>query len=156
LGELMGPGSTLPASSTRNYDYPDLFIAVVEFCLGGIVGILIYAWCQRAPRAGASRKVGPAAPRIDNILPPLEMPAASSSEVKTVAAPPPPVVPPAPQAVTPPPPVVPPAPKVVTPPPPVVPPAPQVVTPPPAPATPAIPKIETTPKVEANPHTPRP
>lgn len=42
LGDLLGPGSTLPLSFTqRPYDYPDLFVSLIEFCVAAIVAISI-------------------------------------------------------------------------------------------------------------------
>ncbi|HVO80926.1 MAG TPA: hypothetical protein VMT28_09350 [Terriglobales bacterium] len=48
LGDLVGPGSTLPLSFTqRPYDYPDLFVSVIEFCIAAIVAISINWYFQR-------------------------------------------------------------------------------------------------------------
>ena len=53
LGDVMGQASGLPASFTqRPYDYPDLFISVLEFCIAGIVAVMLnyFLQWQRAGR----------------------------------------------------------------------------------------------------------
>jgi large-conductance mechanosensitive channel len=47
LGALMGQDGSLPASFTKNYDYPDLFVAVLKFCVAGIVAVSINWFFQR-------------------------------------------------------------------------------------------------------------
>src|SRR5689334_17864836 len=49
LGALMGQDAGLPASFTRNYDYPDLFVSVLEFAVAGIVALSLNWWFQRTP-----------------------------------------------------------------------------------------------------------
>src|SRR6266567_4502657 len=52
LGDVMGQSSGLPTSFTqRPYNYPDLFVSVLEFCIAGIVAaILNYFWRPRVVR----------------------------------------------------------------------------------------------------------
>ena len=48
LGDVMGRSSGLPTSFTqRPYDYPDLLVSVLEFCIAGIVAISINWFFQR-------------------------------------------------------------------------------------------------------------
>ncbi len=47
LGDVLGQSSGLPTSFTqRPYDYPDLFVAVIELCLAGLVAVGINAFFQ--------------------------------------------------------------------------------------------------------------
>jgi len=55
LGTLMGQNTALPASFTRNYDYPDLLVAVIEFCLAGIVALSVN-WFLVRPRKAIPAK----------------------------------------------------------------------------------------------------
>jgi hypothetical protein len=51
LGDVMGQSSGLPTSFTqRPYDYPDLLVSVLEFCIAGIVAISINWFFQRPGR----------------------------------------------------------------------------------------------------------
>jgi large-conductance mechanosensitive channel len=50
LGTMMGQTSGLPLSFTRNYDYPDLFVSVVTFCIAGIVAVSINHFAGGTPR----------------------------------------------------------------------------------------------------------
>jgi hypothetical protein len=57
LGDAMGQSSGLPTSFTqRPYNYPDLFVSVVEFCLAGIVAAILNYFFQR-PKAGRVKPV---------------------------------------------------------------------------------------------------
>jgi len=48
LGDVMGQSSGLPTSFTqRPYNYPDLFVAVVEFCIAGLVAAILNYFVQR-------------------------------------------------------------------------------------------------------------
>jgi large-conductance mechanosensitive channel len=109
LGDVMGQSSGLPTSFTqRPYNYPDLFVSVVEFCIAGIVAAILNHFFQRskgrvkrvklvpATPAEPIRIVPPAATAI--IQPPLTQPA------PTPAPPiqPPPIQPPQTQASSPP------------------------------------------------------
>lgn len=62
LGQLMGQGAGLPLSFTRNYDYPDVFLSLLEACLAGIVAIAVNAWFQRKPKMVRARAVTSAVP----------------------------------------------------------------------------------------------
>ncbi len=47
LGDMMGQASGLPTSFTqRPYDYPDLFVSVLEFCIAGIVAVMLNYFLQ--------------------------------------------------------------------------------------------------------------
>src|SRR5256886_12973701 len=65
LGDVMGQASGLPTSFTqRPYDYPDVFVSVLEFCIAGIVAVMLNYFLQR-PRGGrvkAGKRSGAAAP----------------------------------------------------------------------------------------------
>ena len=57
LGDMMGQASGLPTSFTqRPYDYPDLFVSVLEFCIAGIVAVMLNYFLQRQ-RAGSVKPV---------------------------------------------------------------------------------------------------
>src|SRR3984893_13789414 len=52
LGDVMGQSSGLPTSFTRRpYNYPDLFVSVLEFCFAGIMAAILNFFFQRQ-RAG--------------------------------------------------------------------------------------------------------
>src|SRR6476646_6023744 len=52
LGDVVGQSSGLPASFTqRPYDYPDLFVSVVEFCVAALLAVILNSFFQRQ-RAG--------------------------------------------------------------------------------------------------------
>lgn len=62
LGDVFGQSSGLPTSFTqRPYDYPDLFVSVVEFCIAGLVAAIINYFFQR-PRAVRVKTVKNAVP----------------------------------------------------------------------------------------------
>src|SRR5438309_4630983 len=45
LGDVMGRSSGLPTSFTqRPYDYPDLFVSILEFCIAGTITELDTRW----------------------------------------------------------------------------------------------------------------
>ena len=51
LGDLFGQSSGLPTSFTqRPYNYPDLFVSILEFCIAALVAAIINYFFQR-PRA---------------------------------------------------------------------------------------------------------
>jgi large-conductance mechanosensitive channel len=65
LGDVMGQSSGLPTSFTqRPYNYPDLFVSVVEFCIAGIVAAILNHFFQpsKAGRAKPGKSLGPAMP----------------------------------------------------------------------------------------------
>src|SRR5712691_7016712 len=48
LGDVMGQSSGLPTSFTqRPYNYPDLFVSVIEFCIAGLVTAILNYFFQR-------------------------------------------------------------------------------------------------------------
>ena len=118
LGDAMGQSSGLPTSFTqRPYNYPDLFVSVVEFCLAGIVAATLNYFFQR-PKAGRTKPVKSLAtialveparivPQVSSAIPQ----AAPAQSARSQTAPPPvasvpvakanPVTAPAPVAVTP-------------------------------------------------------
>lgn len=94
----MGPNAGLPESFTRNYDYPDLFVAVLEFCVAGIVAASIN-WFFRRPRKAqvgiqaASVPAQPAArplvppPQVSKLAPPISPTPARAIPAQSPAAP---------------------------------------------------------------------
>jgi large-conductance mechanosensitive channel len=47
LGDVMGQSSGLPTSFTqRPYDYPDLFVSILEFCIAGLVAAVLNYFFQ--------------------------------------------------------------------------------------------------------------
>ena len=64
LGEVMGQSSGLPTSFTqRPYNYPDLFVSVVEFCIAGIVAATLNFFFQRP----GARRVKPVKSAISTV-----------------------------------------------------------------------------------------
>ena len=62
LGDVMGQSSGLPTSFTqRPYNYPDLFVSILEFCSAGIIAVIINYLFQRQ-RAGGVKPVKSLAP----------------------------------------------------------------------------------------------
>ena len=67
LGDVMGQSSGLPTSFTqRPYNYPDLFVAVLEFCIAGLVAAVLNYFLQRrragqvtVKRLGSNATAGP-------------------------------------------------------------------------------------------------
>src|SRR5438552_13826286 len=93
LGDMMGPSSGLPTSFTqRPYDYPDLFVSVLEFCIAGIVAVMLNYFLQR-PRAGRVKPVKSSAATAP-FEPARVVPQATAAAATTQATSP--VAPPAP------------------------------------------------------------
>src|SRR5437667_6913310 len=110
LGDVMGQASGLPTSFTqRPYDYPDLFISVLEFCIAGIVAVMLNYFLQRQG-AGSVKPVKSSAATAP-VEPARVVPQATAAAATTQATSP--VAPPAPVAK--PDPVTPPAPVTVAP-----------------------------------------
>jgi hypothetical protein len=92
LGDVMGQSSGLPTSFTRRpYDYPDLFVSVLEFCIAGITAVALNYFFQRPRVAGRAKRVNssvlitPAAsPRV---VPELSAVAAMTQETSPVTPP---------------------------------------------------------------------
>src|SRR5437870_6927561 len=106
LGDVMGQASGLPASFTqRPYDYPDLFISVLEFCIAGIVAVMLnyFLQWQRAGRVKLVKSSAPAAPLEPARVVPQATAAAATTQATSPVAPPAPVAKPDP--ITPPAPV---------------------------------------------------
>ena len=106
LGDVMGQASGLPASFTqRPYDYPDLFVSVLEFCIAGIVAVMLnyFLQWQRAGRVKLVKSSAPAAPLEPARVVPQATAAAATTQATSPVAPPAPVAKPDP--VTPPAPV---------------------------------------------------
>jgi large-conductance mechanosensitive channel len=62
LGDVMGQSSGLPTSFTqRPYDYPDLFISVLEFCMAGTMAVILNYFFQRQ-RAGTVKPMKSSVP----------------------------------------------------------------------------------------------
>jgi large-conductance mechanosensitive channel len=108
LGDVLGQSSGLPASFTqRPYDYPDLFISIVEFCVAGLIAVILnyFFQRQRTERVKPVKSVVATAP----VEPARVIPEAVTTVAKTT----PPVAPPA--FLVKPDPVVPPSPPPVAP-----------------------------------------
>jgi large-conductance mechanosensitive channel len=108
LGDVLGQSSGLPASFTqRPYDYPDLFVSIVEFCVAGLIAMILnyFFQRQRVERVKPVKSVVATAP----IEPAKVIPEAVTAVAKTtspVAPPavlmrPDPIVPPSPPPVGP-------------------------------------------------------
>jgi len=105
LGDVMGQSSGLPTSFTqRPYDYPDLFVSILEVCIAGIVAVILNYFFQRQ-KSGRVKPVKSPVPTAP-VEPARVVPEAVVAVAKTQATSP--VAPPAPQAK--PDPVTPPAP----------------------------------------------
>ena len=91
LGDVMGQASGLPASFTqRPYDYPDLFVSVLEFCIAGIVALMLNYFLQRQ-RAGSVKPVKSSAATAPvepaRIVPQAGTAAATTQAMSPVASP---------------------------------------------------------------------
>ena len=129
LGDLFGQSSGLPTSFTqRPYNYPDLFVSVLEFCIAGIVAAILNYFFQR-PRAVRVKPVqGPVLiPPVEpvRLVPRAEAPAAppQPATAPPITAQPAPIPPPLTKSVPAPPasvakpaPIIPAAPVITTPP----------------------------------------
>ena len=122
LGDVMGPSSGVPTSfSQRPYDYPDLFVSVLELGIAGLVAAVLNYFFER-PRAGrvkpvkriiptaaleSARVVPPAAPAVvphQATMTHATLPLAPEPVAAPPVAKPDPVTPPAPVGVAPEPP----------------------------------------------------
>jgi len=108
LGDVMGPSSGLPTSFTqRPYDYPELFISVLEFCIAGILAVMLnyFLQRQRAGRVKPVRSSVPTAPVEPTLVVPQAAAAAGTTQATSPApsalAKPDPVTPPAPVTLAP-------------------------------------------------------
>ena len=98
LGDVMGQTSGLPTSFTqRSYNYPDLFVSILEFCSAGIIAVIVNYLFQRQ-RAGGVKPVKSSAPTAPvepaGVVPQAATAAATTQATSRVA--PPPVVKPDP------------------------------------------------------------
>jgi large-conductance mechanosensitive channel len=60
LGDLFGQSSGLPTSFTqRPYNYPELFVSIIEFCIAGLVAAILNYFFQRPRTRKISRAQGP-------------------------------------------------------------------------------------------------
>ena len=93
LGDVMGQSSGLPTSFTqRPYDYPDLFVSVIEFCIAGIIAVILN-YFFRWQRAGGVKPVKSSVPTA-SVEPTRVVPQAAAAAAMTQATSP--VAPPAP------------------------------------------------------------
>jgi hypothetical protein len=108
LGDVMGQSSGLPTSFTQQpYDYPDLFVSIVELCIAGLVAAILNYFFQRpgTVRVKPVKVSVPIAPlELARVVPPAAPVAAPTQATFTQATSP--VVPPAqvakPDSITPP------------------------------------------------------
>ena len=89
LGDLFGQSSGLPTSFTqRPYNYPDLFVSILEFCIAALVAAIINYFFQR-PRAVRVRTVKSAVPTAPvepvRVVPRSEAPAPQPRAAMTPA-----------------------------------------------------------------------
>jgi hypothetical protein len=105
LGDMMGPSSGLPTSFVqRPYDYPALFVSVVELCLAVIVALSLNYVFQRSTAGRAKRgqrlvSTAPAAPARDAGRSAAAPQAREAmTEIKSPVPPPAPLARPAPAA----------------------------------------------------------
>ena len=89
LGDLFGQSSGLPTSFTqRPYNYPDLFVSILEFCIAALVAAIINYFFQR-PRAVRVRTVKSAVPTAPvepvRVIPRSEAPAPQPQAAMTPA-----------------------------------------------------------------------
>jgi hypothetical protein len=109
LGDVMGSSSGLPTSFTqRPYDYPALFVSVLEFCIAGMVAATLNHFFQRkregrAKLAKGSVSIAAAEPArmIPQAAPPAMAPAAAPVTPLNFADKPVPVTPAVPAEVVP-------------------------------------------------------
>ena len=110
LGDVMGQSSGLPTSFIqRPYDYPDLFVSVLEFCIAGIMAVILNHFFQRqgAGRVKPVKSLAPTAPVEPARVVPQAAAAAATTQATSPIAPPAPVAkpdpatPPAPVTVAP-------------------------------------------------------
>src|SRR5207244_13266408 len=90
LGDVMGQASGLPTSFTqRPYDYPDVFVSVLEFCIAGIVAVMLNYFLQRQ-RAGGVKPVKSSAATapVEPALVPQATAATATTQATSPVAPP--------------------------------------------------------------------
>ena len=69
LGDVMGQSAGLPTSFTqRPYNYPDLFVSVLEACSAGLVAAVLNYFFQRPRAGGAAGKVKPVKSPVAAVL----------------------------------------------------------------------------------------
>ncbi len=94
LGDMMGQSTGLPTSFTqRPYDYPDLFVSVLEFGVAGLVAAVLNYFFQRSPagRIKAVQNSAPTAPAGPARLFPQPATTAARTQTPTPFNPPAPV-----------------------------------------------------------------
>jgi hypothetical protein len=110
LGDVVGQSSGLPTSFTqRPYNYPDLFVSMLEVCIAGIGAMILnyFFQRQRTGRVEFVKSPAPIAPvEPARVVPPAVTAAARTQATSPVApqaprAKPDPVTPPAPVPVAP-------------------------------------------------------
>jgi hypothetical protein len=95
LGDVLGQSSGLPASFTqRPYDYPDLFVSILEVCIAGTMAVILNYFFGRQ-KSGSVKAVKSPVP-IAPVEPVGVVPQAVAAVVRTQATSP--VAVPAPQA----------------------------------------------------------
>jgi len=94
LGDVMGQSSGLPASFTqRPYNYPDLFVSILEVCIAGTMAVILNHFFERQ-RAGRVKPVKSPVP-IARVEPARVVPQAVTAVANTQGTSP--VPPPAPR-----------------------------------------------------------
>ncbi|MGA8312884.1 MAG: hypothetical protein WB755_22855 [Terriglobales bacterium] len=89
LGDLFGQSSGLPTSFTqRPYNYPDLFVSILEFCIAGLIAAIINYFFQRPRpvRVKTAKSEAPIAPVEPlRVVPRSEPPASDPQSAMTAA-----------------------------------------------------------------------
>ena len=86
LGDVVGQSSGVsPSFTQRPYDYPDLLVSVLEFCIAGIMAVILNYFFQRQ-RAGRAK--APTAPvESARVVPQLASAAKMTWDTSSAAAP---------------------------------------------------------------------
>lgn len=88
MAMALGDTSSPLSLGKQDFNFPDLFTAVLELCLAGLFAILVYAWIQRRPRtAPKSLSLTPAnSPQISRPTTAAFKPAAETETPKVLPA----------------------------------------------------------------------
>jgi hypothetical protein len=87
LGDVMGQSSRLPTSFTqRPYDYPDLFVSILEFCIAGTLAVILNYFFQRQREGRVKPVNGPVPVEPARVVPQAVM-VANTQGTSAVALP---------------------------------------------------------------------
>jgi hypothetical protein len=90
LAMAMGSDTTSPLSlGKQDFNVPDMFMAVLQLCLAGIVAVLLNAWVQKKPRLKAVKgKSLSLTPAVQQPAPSVAQSAPGVAKAPTFASPP--------------------------------------------------------------------